>query len=140
MIDSEMLICKRDGLGTNQYYLGNVGMTLLCRKEHPDINNRSDEFLPSIIIRTGDGMETINSRLNATTSKRTSADHPAKVTPQAKKLKESPKQTLSSSSEDDNVDNDDEEDKNEENDDVDNGNNQSKVGQVNDQNNRITSV
>jgi hypothetical protein len=140
MIDSEMLICKRDDLGTNQYYLGNFGMTLLRRKEHPDINNRPDEFLPSIIIRTGDGMKTINGRRNATTSKRTSADHPAKVTPQAKKLEELPNQTLSSSSDDDNDDNDDEEDKNKENDDVDNGNNQSKVGQVNDPNNCITSV
>jgi hypothetical protein len=85
-------------------------------------------------------MKIINGRRDATSSKQTVVDHPAKVTPQAKKLKESHKQTLSSSSEDDNDYNDDEEDKNEENDDVNNGNNQSKVGQVNDQNNRITSV
>jgi hypothetical protein len=42
MIISKMLICKRDDLGTDQYYLGNFGMTLLRRKEHPDINNRPD--------------------------------------------------------------------------------------------------
>jgi hypothetical protein len=115
-------------------------MKLLRRTEHPDIDNRPDEFLPSIIIRTRDGMKIINKRCDTTTSKRTAADHPAKVTPQAKKLKESPKQTLSSSSEDDNNDNDDGEEKNKEDDDVDNGNNQSKVGQVNDQNNRIAYV
>jgi hypothetical protein len=106
-------------------------MTLLGRTEHPDINNRPDEFLLSIIIRTRDRMKIINGRRNATTSKRAAANLPAKVTPQAKKQKELPKQTLSSSSKDDNDDNDDEEDKNEENDDVDKDNNQSKVGQVN---------
>jgi hypothetical protein len=140
MIVSKMLICKRDDLGTNQYYLGNFGMTLLSRTEHPDINNRPDEFLPSIIIRTRDGMKIINGRRDATTSKRTAADHPAKVTPQAKKQKESPKQTLSSSSEDNNYDNDDEEDKNKENNDVDKENNQNKVGQVNDTETRIREI
>jgi hypothetical protein len=123
MITSKMLICKKDGLGTIQYYLGNFGMTLLGRTEYPDINNRPDKFLPSIIIRTRDGMKIINKRRDTTTSKRTAVGHPAKVTPQAKELKEWPKQTLSSSSEDDNDDNDDEEDKNEENNDVDDGNN-----------------
>jgi hypothetical protein len=120
--------------------MGNFGMALLERTEYPDINNKPDEFLPSIIIRTRDGMKIINKRHDTATSKRTAVDHLAKVTPQAKKLKESPKQTLSSSSEDNNDDNDDEEDKNEENDDIDNGNNQSKVGHVNDQNNYIASV
>jgi hypothetical protein len=85
-------------------------------------------------------MKIINSRRDATTSKQTAVDHPAKVTPPAKKQKRSPKQTLSLSSEDDNDDNDDEEDKNEENDDVNDGNNQSKVGHVNDQNNYIAYV
>jgi hypothetical protein len=113
MIISKMLICKKGDLGTIQYYLGNFGMKLLRRTEHPDINNRPGEFLPSIIIRTKDGTKIINKRRDTRTSKRTAADHPAKVTPQAKKLKESPKQTLSSSSEDDNDDNDDEEEKNE---------------------------
>jgi hypothetical protein len=140
MITSKMLICKKDDLGTIQYYLGNFGMKLLRRTEHPDINNRPDEFIPSIIIRTKDGTKIINKRRNTTTSKRTAADHPAKVTPQAKKLKESPKQPLSSSSEDNNDDSDDEEEKNNEDDDVDDGNHQSKVGQVNDQNNRTAYV
>jgi hypothetical protein len=137
MIISKMLICKKDDLGTIQYYLGNLGMTLLGRTEHPDINNRPDKFLPSIIIRTRDGMKIVNKRRDTTTSKQTAVDHPAKVTPPAKKLRKLPKQTVSSSSEDDNDGNDDEEDKNEENDDVGNGNNQSKVGHVNDQNNHI---
>jgi hypothetical protein len=53
----------------------------------------------------------------------------------SKETEKLPKQTLSSSSEDDNG-----EDKNEENDDVDDGNNQIKVGQVNDQNNYIAYV
>jgi hypothetical protein len=48
--------------------------------------------------------------------------------------------TLSSSSEDNNDDNDKEEDMNKENDDVNNDNIQSKVGQVNDADNRIAEV
>jgi hypothetical protein len=87
MIISKMLISKRDDLGTIQYYLGNFGMKLLGRTEHPDINNRPNEFLPSIIIRTRDGMKIINGRRDTTTSKRTAFDHPAKVTPPAKKQK-----------------------------------------------------
>jgi hypothetical protein len=125
MIVSKMIICKKDDLGTIQYYLGNFGMTLLGCTEHPDINNRLNKFLPSIIIHTRDGMKIINKRRDATTSKRAAVGHPAKVTPPANKQKESPKQTLSSSSEDDNDDDDDEEDKHEENNDVSNDNNQS---------------
>jgi hypothetical protein len=69
MIVSKMLTCKRDDLGTIQYYLGNFGMKLLGRTEHPDINNRPDKFLPSIIIHTRNGMKIINGRRNTTTSK-----------------------------------------------------------------------
>jgi hypothetical protein len=69
MIGTDMLIRKRDETGTDQYCLGNFGMTLLHRKEIPDIGNKPDKFLPSIIIRTREGMKIINGRRDATTSK-----------------------------------------------------------------------
>jgi hypothetical protein len=139
MTRSGMLICTCDKLGTHQYYLGNFGMTLLHRKALPDINNRPDKFLASIIIRTRDGMKIINGRRDATDSKRAASEQPAKVTPPAKKHKNSQKLTLSSSSEDDKEDND--EDKNEENNDVDNDNNIiSKVGLINDDSSGIVLV
>jgi hypothetical protein len=137
-----MLICKRDKNGTDQYYLGNFGMTLLRRQVIPDINNRPNEFLQSIKIRTDNGLTIINGRRDATTSKRAASEHPAKVTPPAKKHKNLQGLTLSSSSEEEKEGNDDVGDKYEEDDDNDNDNimHSSKVGLVNDDSLCIASV
>jgi hypothetical protein len=135
MIERGMLICKRDRNGTDQYYLGNFGMTLLRRQVPPDTNNRPNEFLPSIKIRTDDRLTIINGRRDTTTSKCTASDHPPKVTPPAKKHKSLPKLTLSSSSEEEKEDNNDNRDKYKE--DIDNDNDNimppSKVGLVNEE-------
>jgi hypothetical protein len=84
-----MIICKPDAYGTNQYYLGNFGMTLLCRIVIPDINNRPIEYLPFIEIRRNNGLTVINGRCDVATKKRESPEHSTKITPTTKRQKSS---------------------------------------------------
>jgi hypothetical protein len=135
MIESGMLICKSDKLGTHQSYLGNFGMTLIRLQAIPDINNRPNKFLPSIIIRKDDRLKIINGRRDVATGKRESSEHSAKVTSPAKKHKDLPKLTLSSSSEEDKEHNDDDKNNDKDNDII-----LSKVGCTNDDSSRILGV
>jgi hypothetical protein len=62
MLEAKMIFKKKDKISTEQFYLGNFGMEALQRPTTPDINNRPNNFLRSITLRTENGLQLINER------------------------------------------------------------------------------
>jgi hypothetical protein len=110
MLEAGMIIKTKNKIDTEQFYLGNFGMEALQRSTISDINNRPNNFLEFITLRTENVYQLINdraARLIATKKRESPAkterlkttkkrDSPAKtstkITPQQKrkKLKRTP--------------------------------------------------
>jgi topoisomerase IA-like protein len=105
MVEAKMIIKTKDKINTEQFYLGHFGMEALQRSTIPDINNRPNNFMESITLRTENGLQLINERAakkrdslaakgNQLTNDRAATkkcDSPAKtstkITPQQKRKK-----------------------------------------------------
>jgi hypothetical protein len=73
ILEAGMIIKTKNRIGTEQFYLGHFGMEALQRSTIPDIDNRPNNFLESITLRTENGHQLINKRaekLIATKKKR----------------------------------------------------------------------
>jgi hypothetical protein len=106
MVEEEMLVKASNKVGTPIYYLGHFAIQALDRTKLPDKDDRQNQFLESIKIRSDNGFRVRNKRQNTarTSSSNKGQEPPASkksgITPSAKKkARTNPKPTLSSSDE-----------------------------------------
>jgi hypothetical protein len=106
MVEEKMLVKATNKVGTEVYFLGNVGRQSLQHDKLPNVDSRPGKYQESINIRTDNGHRVRNKRqATARTSfnnkqQESSTTKKSSVTPSAtKKARTNPKPSLSSSDE-----------------------------------------